>query len=696
MPAPRYDIRVGWLPGNWTEIGSKYSWSQITGNFRWDELAAGPIPNEDVEELQISRKIGTMFDRLSTGECRAQIDNSRGQYTGTKSFSNLIRYSDFINSPYFGFTNASASQQSLLGRTGAFDAAAIVENTATGFHVLNSVSSLSVQSGTAYVIHVELQGSDLRKWFNFGLRNIGGSIIAERRFNVASLTGANNSVTGGAALVNSGEAVALDDGWVRCWFSASFPSTGDLTFVSYIVNSAQTGNYTGNGSSWIGVRAIQVMVGSAWSSGQFIPTGNSLEVVPQGTNLSVNDTFTVKAVDGSSIYNIFSGYLDEWAFNPAVRDLRKMAISASDVSNRLRPIISTSLMVAPTHTAMFQAVMSAAGINPLQYSIDQINDISAFGFVDQMSAGEALSQIQQNGASVFYVDGAGKLHIKGRHWDVRSTTAVGSFSVGFQMNIGLGTDEVINKAEVRTVPRQIFPDVSTVAWLTEAVFVPAQSTKQFVLDYIDYLTAESGVPVFNLQPQVKERDIRAFSDPEGLGGEITSQFNVVTSLNATSAAFTVSNDGSGNGYLVVCQLMGRPVTKQPELVKIVTDDTSIAQYQERYASVEANMLFTDNRAKNLAEFLLVNHSQPKHQLSFALKNEWPSVYQHDLLDRIYIQNNISNINSSFYIREIEHTMTFQGGVEHAVQYKLEIAPTKNWFTLDDQFLGRLDANRLGF
>lgn len=698
MPAPRYDIRVGWMPSNWTEIGSKYSWAQIAGNFRWEELAAGPIPNEDVEEVQISRKIGTMFDRLATGECRAQLDNSRGQYTGTGSASNLMRYSEGLASghAYFTLTNGVVSTNVLMGKTGARDAPIFQENTATGFHVFQTVNSLAVQSGQAYVIHCEMHASEVRKGLNFGIRNQTGSMIAERRWNIASLTGANNSISGGAVLINSGEIVSLGDGWVRAWFAASLPTTGDVTFLGYLVNSASTGNYTGDGSSWVGIRAIQVMVGSSWSSGDYVPTGHSLQVVPEGTRLEVNDVFTIKAVDGSSVFNLFSGYLDEWAFNPAVRDLRKIAISASDVANRLRPVISTSLSVAPTHSTMIQEIMSAAGISPLQFRVDQINDIAAYGFVDQMSAGEALSQIQQNGAEVYYVDGAGRLNIRSRHFDVQSTAAVGSYSVGFQMVVGLGTNEVINKAEVRTVPRQIFPDVSTVAWLTEGVFVPASTTKQFILDYIDYITAESGVPVFKMQPQIKGQDIRAFTDPEGAGGDITSQFNVVASLNATSAAFTVSNDGSSNGYLVICQLMGQPVTKQPELVKIVVDDASLAKYQERYVSVQADLLMSDNRAQNLAEFLLVNHAEPKHQITFALKNEWPAVYKHELLDRVYIQNDLTAINSSFYIRELEHTLTMQGGVEHTVQMKLEIAPTKNWFTLDSEFLGRLDFNRLGF
>lgn len=698
MPAPRYDIRAGWLQGDWTEIGSKYSWSQIAGNFRWDELAAGPLPNEDVEELQINRRLGTMFDRLAAGECRMQLDNARGQYTGTGSLSNLMRYSDAISSghAYWSFTNLTASINAVLGKTGAIDASIVQENTAAGFHVFQTVNSLAVQSGTTYVVHCEFQPGATNRGLNFGLRNDTGTIIAERRWNAGSLTGANNSISGGATLINSGEIVSLGDGWVRAWFSATLPTTGNVTFLGYLTNSASTGNYTGDGSSWVGIRAMQVMNGSSFSSGQFVPTAHSLHVIPAGTRMTVNDTLSIKAMDGSSLFNIFSGYLDEWAFNPALRDLRKLALSASDVSNRLRPIISSSLMLAPTHTQIINAVLSAAGINPLQSRVDQINDIAEFSFVDQMSAGEALATVQQNGASVFYVDGAGRLNIRGRHYDVKSTTAVGSYSVGFQLVAGLNTDEIINRVEVRTTPRTIYPDVSTVAWLSDAIYVPAATSRQFILDFVDPISNETGVPAFNVEQQVRGLDFRAYTDNDGLGADITSQFNIVSSASATSAYFSVSNDGGQNGYLVHCQLKGRVVTKQPELVKVLVDSLSVATYQERYASIQADLLFTDNRARNLAEFIMVNNSQPKMNLTFSLKNEWPDVYARDLLDRVYVFNELATINSSFIVTEIDHTISFVGGTEHTLQMKLQSALVKNWFTFDSPFLGRLDINRLGF
>lgn len=697
MPQPRYDVRAGWLAGDWVEIGSKYSWNQIVGNFRWEELQAGPMPNEDIDELQIQRAIGTMFNRLSTGECRVQIDNGRGQYTGTKSLSNLIRYSDDVSSAtgYFTTARSATSLGVLVARTGAIEAAAWSESSATGFKVLQTPNSLSISSGIAYTISCEIYPGPVRKNVNFGLRHAGGA-IAERMFYTASLKAINNSFAGGAALVNSGGASLRNDGWVECWFSATMPNTDGVQFLAYLVNSASTGNYTGDGSAWVGIRAIQVRVGSSWTAADFVPTANSMHVIPRDTNLAINDVFAVKAMDGTSLYNIFSGYLDEWAFNPALVDLRKIAISCSDVANRLRPIIATSLMLAPTHSRIIQAVLSASGINENQYQVDQINDLAAYAYVDQMSAGEALSQIQQNGAEIYYVNGAGKLIIRSRHYDVKSTTVVGSYAAGFQMATALSTDEIVNKIEVRTTPRAVFPDVSTIAWLTDAVFVPGGSSKQFVLDYVDARTNEAGVPAFGVEAQVKGIDFQCFADPEGLGSNITSQFNAVASLNATSAAFSVSNDGGANGYIVVCQLMGKPVTKGPELVRTLQDPESVALYQERFGSVQGDLLYTDNRVRNLAEFILVNNSKPRPSLSFAIKNEWPGPFSHDLLDRIFISNSLSNVGSSFIIEQLEHTITFNAGTEHVLQMKLRVAPIKNWFTTDSATLGRLNYNQLGF
>ena len=199
-----------------------------------------------------------------------------------------------------------------------------------------------------------------------------------------------------------------------------------------------------------------------------------------------------------------------------------------------------------------------------------------------------------------------------------------------------------------------------------------------------------------MRDQVKGIDFVATDDPLGLGPDITSQFNVVASLNATSAAFSVANNGAGNGYLVICPLKGELLSKQPELVASVTDAASISKYQDQYLSISANMLATDNRIRNLAEYIIYDKSEAKQNIAFTINNEWPGCFSHDLLSRIFISNNASYIGSVFVVEELEHTIVFDTGVDHKLQMNCKVSPIKNWFTFNSTTLGRLNYNRLGF
>lgn len=694
MTAPRYDVRAGFLAGNWTEIGSKYSWAQINGNFRWEELAAGPVPDIDCEEIQISRKIGTMFDRLTTGECRMQLDNSHAQYTGTKSLENLIAWSDDVSaSPYWAATASTVSSRGLVGKTGAIDAFIWQENTTTSvFKILQGqTNQVAINSGQTYTVSGEFFPGT-RDRFVFRLQSITSGHIFGRNFSIRSLTLVSSS-TGASGQNIAASIYALPDNWVRCTFTGAMP-TNFASVLMHFVSSGGAGQYISTNSEWMGVRAFSITTGSTEST--YVPTTNSLAVIARATNINANDVLTVKAVSGSSVYNIFSGYVEQWGYNPALRDLRKISVSASDVSNRLRPVISTSLQLTPSYSTMIQEVMSAVALDPLQYRIDNIIETAEFSLIDQLSAGQALSDIQQNAACIYYVDGAGRFNARSRYYDVTSTSAVGSYAAGFGMVVNLGTGDVYNNIEVRTTPRKVFPDVSTVAWLTDPIFVPAASSRQFVLDFVDYITNETGVPVFNVENQIAGIDYRATADPLGQGSDITSQFNVISSLNATSAAFSVANNGAGNGYLVICQLKGKLLSKQPELIAQVTDAASQAKYQDRYLSISANMLATNNRIRNLAEYIIFDGAEPKQNIAFTINNEWPGCFSHDLLSRIFISNNSSYVGSVFVVEELEHTIIFDTGVDHKLQMNCKIAPIKNWFTLDSSTLGRLNYNRLGF
>lgn len=690
MPAPTYHARGGWLRGDWIEIGSKWAtWDQIAGNFRWEELQAGPIPDVDIEEVQISRAVATMFDRLATGECRVQMDNARGQYTGTGSAQNRFAQSEYTAS-YFTALNGATSLNVLVGKTGAIDAPAFSEDNTNGFHSLRTVSSLSVVSGQSAMFAAEFFPGT-RDRFVMRLSDSTETNLFEASFSIRSMTVAGQTAANSATVVGA-SLQALSDGWVRAWVLGTLPDLPAQGRV-LLVNSAGVSSYTGTGSAWIGTRAWQAANGANLPI-DFVGTYGS-PLYPRDSFISPNDVFTLKAMDGTSVYNIFSGYVEQWAFSPALRDTRKIQFSATDIAERLRPIISTSVMLNVTHKTILQTVMSRTSIDPLQYTIDAMNDLVAVSYLDQMSAGEAIAQLQQNGAQVYYVDGAGRLRLRSRHWDVQSTTAVASRAVAFAMNIALSTDSIINRLELSTTPRKIEIDVSTIAWISDAVYVPASTTRTFILDFADAITNETGVPCIDIEEQVRGLDYLFNVAPTGEGIDLTSQVIVSASASATAAYVTVSNPGGLNGYLTVCQLRGKPARRQPVVSRLMQDSASISKYQERYYSVTADLLGTDNRLRDLGEYLLSERANPRPGLAFSFKNEWPANLAVDLLSRVFISNSLANTASVWAVTELEHTIQFGLGVEHVTQYKSQLVPIKNYFTLDSSTLGRLDYNRLG-
>ena len=78
-----YYARGGFAPSNWTEVASTYeTWANLGAAFAsWDGLAAGPIPDEDVLQVQISRQVASVFNRLQIGELVVLLSNVTDNYS---------------------------------------------------------------------------------------------------------------------------------------------------------------------------------------------------------------------------------------------------------------------------------------------------------------------------------------------------------------------------------------------------------------------------------------------------------------------------------------------------------------------------------------------------------------------------------------------------------------------------------------
>lgn len=409
----------------------------------------------------------------------------------------------------------------------------------------------------------------------------------------------------------------------------------------------------------------------------------------------INQPVNIRAVDGTSVYNLFTGFVEGYDLDPAINANRRMTIKCGDIAGRLRNVIQTSLQYLVTQQAVFENVFAAAGISSAQYVLDGFPDAVVFSYADQVTAGDALANVQTSGAHYLYVDGAGRINAVNRNFDNVSTTAIASLSAVYGMALSTSDETVVNECNVRIAPRRIVFDVQTVGYLTDYVFIGGTSSATVTVEFTDPVTQERGVPVYALQP-ISASDYYISANPDLTGASLASQCVITVNQFARSANITVVNSGTSNAYLVQLTLRGTPATQGPEVKTTIPNSASQVTYQKRSQEFQADLLQTTARGANLAEYVIFRYAEPLNDLTVQVKNEWPYPYTLDINNHVWVQNSLLNVASSFVIKSVEHTIDFDAGAEHTLSMSLETRTIKGWFTLDSSTLGRLDINRLGF
>lgn len=409
----------------------------------------------------------------------------------------------------------------------------------------------------------------------------------------------------------------------------------------------------------------------------------------------INQPVNIRAVDGSSVYNLFTGYVEGYDIDPSLDSGQKLNLRCGDIVSKLRNTIQTSLQYLVTQQAVFANVLAASGLTSSQYVMATFPDTVVFAYMDQITAGEAIFQTQQSGAHYSYVDGYGRLNIVDRNFDNSSVAAIASFSSFFGLTLKVDDTSIINECTVRAKPRKIVFDVQTVGYITDPLFVGGNSSGGVNLEFVDPVSQERGVPVFALS-SVQSTDYYISANPDLSGADLSSQCVLTVDPFARSARITLVNSGTSNVYLVNLTLRGSPATQAPEIHAITVNSPSQVLYQKRTQEVQADLLQTFSRIKNLSEYVVFKNSEISFDIELQIKNRWPFVCSLEINDHVWAQNSLLNVGSSFIIKEMDHSIAFDAGTEHVVSYTLESRLVKDWFTLDSSALGRLDINKLGF
>ena len=414
-----------------------------------------------------------------------------------------------------------------------------------------------------------------------------------------------------------------------------------------------------------------------------------------GTNKAqVNHRFTVKALTSTtSLYSIFAGHVERVSADPS-KEEGSMALACGDTARKLRQTISTSLMTGIGASSMATIILDTANVSTDDRVIDQINgEVYPVAFLDNITAGGALSQIQQAGNHYLFTDGRGRVVVRDRNYDV-IPLIVGSYEAFDGFIPGESEDSVINIARITYRPRTFSTDVRTIAWIDDPIFVAAQDTVTFTVEYFDPATGERGVPAGDIQTPIQGEDWKLTA---GEFSDISSQAALSFVQYARTAEVTITNSGASNGYLSVFQLKGTVASAPPDQISINVASPSVLLYGESPIGIESDLIAGKSFADAYADHLTGRYRLPDQTVNFGLTNVYPECALLDLSNIVTLVNSVCGVGSSFIIASVQHSLDFELGAVHRVGYEGFLASDKSWyFILDHDTRGRLDVSRLGF
>jgi hypothetical protein len=208
--------------------------------------------------------------------------------------TNLLTYSEDFNNAIWTKSGSSVTPNATTSPDGTINADKLVEDTSTGGHQTQSITSSS--NSTIYTTSVFVKYAG-REWIRFT------DAQSSNRIHFNTLTGVFGTISGTVIDYNS---TALEDGW----YKLSFTTTSVATAYTPRIALAEADNdvsYTGDGVSGVYIWGAQLELGSYPTS--LIPTSGSTVTRNQdifsrdGIGSLINSTEGVLYFEGSTLEN---------------------------------------------------------------------------------------------------------------------------------------------------------------------------------------------------------------------------------------------------------------------------------------------------------------------------------------------------------------------------------------------------------
>lgn len=349
--------------------------------------------------------------------------------------------------------------------------------------------------------------------------------------------------------------------------------------------------------------------------------------------------------------------------------------------------------------SLFVDVLQNVGVT--SFLVDSSQDTVPLASFSDDAADDALQEMIVHGDWKAFVDGAGVFHAHNRYHPIRTPT-VGSYTGGspsqqpdyMKFTVQLDGDEIITRATVEAMPKQVSPDVGSVGFIVDPVPIFTNSAGSFEIKFVDPVDPNTkNVPCGSVTPFI----VTIRTDSSNTGGDAVNS-GVAATFTALAKMMVVSFQSVDSRVLYFTQLnlRGFAITEQPAVLQSADSESAIAEFGLKEFKITSDLISDVSYARDYAAYFLRENQGPLSQIDFSVKNIFPDILDQELGERLHAIESLSGIGSLYAIYGMKHKVRFSAGPEHTVNYDLRYWLDRNWKIFDDPQFGRLDQNRLAF
>jgi hypothetical protein len=299
-------------------------------------------------------------------------------------------------------------------------------------------------------------------------------------------------------------------------------------------------------------------------------------------------------------------------------------------------------------------------------------------------ADAALREVAESEHGRFFIDSAGVPTFYNRHHTLLNATPAAVFADNMEgLDYQYGA-EVINRVQVRVVPRSVGTAGSVLWQLGTPLRVDPGQIRQIVARYRD--TLQQPIGAFTVIAPKSGDDYSANNEPDGTGTDRTEQaiVNLVGQDTASAATLEFHNNTTRTFYILVgMQLRGTPLNRSDPVTIEQSDSTSITFYGLGTRFFDLPALTSAEAAEQFARYELVRRKDPQgvvRSIQVSSATLLTQVLSRTLFDRITVQDAQTNHTGDYFIVAEEHTVDL-GSTRHRVTWLLEPADSDIFFII---------------